>query len=391
MRPWLLGSCVFYNARGGLYGVSYNRGRRRVGGTVSIIFRNKDGDFERLDATLFENEDRLQAYITANPEAIPLYALDEDLQLLMLKREVSTDSGRVDVLGIDQRGGIYLIETKLHSNPDKRNVVAQILDYGASLWRHCAGLDDLLRKFGSSDEFRQKITDHFELEPIAADELFDALNANLKNGVFQFIVLMDNIEPRLKDLILFINQNSQFNIYAVELKYYKKGSLEILAPDLHGAEVQKRVAKRPSALDAARQEFWQGFVDYAAGEQKYAQLSNLSIPRAGYGINILPQGDKDKTGVYLNVWQGRLEVAFWIYQNDRLYHYLLKQRKSLEKDFKEALDFKSERPSKGYTTIGLKTKWQADTEDQSGYFEWLYNTAGLFIKILPGYLTEFKN
>ena len=94
---------------------------------MSIIIRDEEGDFERLDATLFENEDRLQAYITANPEAIPLYELDEGLQLLMLKREVSTDSGRVDVLGIDQKGGIYLIETKLHSNPDKRNVVAQIL------------------------------------------------------------------------------------------------------------------------------------------------------------------------------------------------------------------------------------------------------------------------
>ena len=203
---------------------------------MSIIIRDEKGDFERLDATLFENEDRLQAYITANPEAIPLYTLDEDLQLLMLKREVSTDSGRVDVLGIDQRGGIYLIETKLHSNPDKRNVVAQILDYGASLWRHCDDLDDLLRRFGSSDEFRQKIASHFKLEE-EADELFETLDANLKNGVF--IVPMDNIDPRLKDLIpiLFINQNSQFNIYAVELKYYKKGSLEILSPDPHSMVV----------------------------------------------------------------------------------------------------------------------------------------------------------
>ncbi len=224
---------------------------------MSIIFRNKDGNFERLDATPFENEDRLQAYITANPEAIPLHGLDENLQLLILKREVSTDSGRVDVLGIDQKGGIYLIETKLHSNPDKRNVVAQILDYGASLWRHCDDLDDLLRRFGSSDEFRQKIVDHFELESVAANELFDVLDTNLKNGIFQFIVLMDNIDPRLKDLILFINQNSQFSIYAVELKYYKKGSLEILAPDLHGAEIRKRNSNVSKKFqDSNPADFW---------------------------------------------------------------------------------------------------------------------------------------
>ena len=157
---------------------------------MSIIFRNKDGDFERLDATLFENEDRLQAYITANPEAIPLYALDEDLQLLMLKREVSTDSGRVDVLGIDQRGGIYLIETKAALQPRQAETSSpRCWDYGASLWRRCDDLDDLLRRFGSSDEFRQKIVDHFKLESSEADELFDTLDANLKNGVFQFIVL----------------------------------------------------------------------------------------------------------------------------------------------------------------------------------------------------------
>ena len=68
---------------------------------------------------------------------------------------------------------------------------------------------------------------------------------------------MDNIDPRLKDLILFINQNSQFNIYAIELKYYKKGGLEILAPDLHGAEVRKRAATAGGQFSASSAaDFW---------------------------------------------------------------------------------------------------------------------------------------
>ena len=296
---------------------------------MSIIFRNKDGDFERLDATLFENEDRLQAYITANPEAIPLYALDEDLQLLMLKREVSTDSGRVDVLGIDQRGGIYLIETKLHSNPDKRNVVAQVLDYGASLWRRCDDLDDLLRRFGSSDEFRQKIADRFELVPDAADELFEALDANLKNGVFQFIVLMDNIDPRLKDLILFINQNSQFNIYAVELKYYKKGSLEILAPDLHGAEVKKRV--RQTSRDNANTRYADlyqsiraqlkqaGFNPVGRGGFRGKWRSFQSgYPDVAYATKI----DEDEAWVFIHVRNGT--------NKERIYQGLAKHRNRID-------------------------------------------------------------
>ncbi len=58
IRPWLPESCALCNGQCRLYKFSYDRGRRRVGG--SIIFRNKDDDFERLDVTPSENEDRLQ-------------------------------------------------------------------------------------------------------------------------------------------------------------------------------------------------------------------------------------------------------------------------------------------------------------------------------------------
>lgn len=70
---------------------------------------------------------------------------------------------------------------------------------------------------------------------------------------------MDNIDPKLKDLVLFINQNSQFNIYGVELKYYKKNGSEILAPNLHGAEIKKRVGAssgNSKFLDSTPEEFW---------------------------------------------------------------------------------------------------------------------------------------
>lgn len=65
------------------------------------------------------------------------------------------------------------------------------------------------------------MVDHFGLDPIATDRLFESLGINLKNGIFQFIALVDNINPRPEDLILFINQNARFNIYGIELKHYK--------------------------------------------------------------------------------------------------------------------------------------------------------------------------
>ena len=76
-------------------------------------------------------EEFLQKSIAENPEIVDLKQLDENIRPLIL----GTEFDSIDVLGIDQYGNIYIIETKLFKNPDKRLVVAQVLDYGASLWR----------------------------------------------------------------------------------------------------------------------------------------------------------------------------------------------------------------------------------------------------------------
>ena len=79
---------------------------------------------------------RLQDYILNNSEALPLGELRDDLQFLVVAREFSTAVGPIDAVGIDDRGEVYLIETKLYRNADKRRVLAQVLDYGAALWNH---------------------------------------------------------------------------------------------------------------------------------------------------------------------------------------------------------------------------------------------------------------
>jgi len=54
---------------------------------------------------------------------------------------------------------------------------------------------------------------------------------------------MDSIDDRLKDLIIYINQNSQFDIYAVQLEYYEFEDNEIIIPKIFGVEVKKKVKK----------------------------------------------------------------------------------------------------------------------------------------------------
>jgi hypothetical protein len=68
------------------------------------------------------------------------------------------------------------------------------------------------------------------------------MRANLSKGNFKFVVLMDELEDRLKDLITYVNQNSQFDIYAVQVELYRHEDYEIVIPKIYGAEVKKDVS-----------------------------------------------------------------------------------------------------------------------------------------------------
>jgi hypothetical protein len=190
----------------------------------------------------------LQQYIYENPESIPLYDIKEDIRLLIVAREFSTQSGPIDAVGIDKEGELYLIETKLYRNADKRHVVAQVLDYGASLWRHysdfAAFLGELDRQSQKkwSMSLQQKLQEFFGNSEEEVQKQIDIFRGNLDNGTFKFVVLMDTLHSQLKDLILFLNQYSKFNIYVAEIEYYKFETYEIMIPKLFGAEVKKDIS-----------------------------------------------------------------------------------------------------------------------------------------------------
>ncbi|MBU3978837.1 hypothetical protein KKF69_05970 [Patescibacteria group bacterium] len=217
---------------------------------MSIIVSKNGKGAVKLNKIPFGLEDNIQQYIYNNPESIPLYDIKEDVQLLILAREFSTQSGPIDALGVDIDGEIYLVETKLYKNPDKRTVVAQVLDYGASLWKSHPNFDSFLLKLNTSVQeafhqtVRERLQSFFALDESGVETLILNMSENLEEGNFKFVVLMDTIHDQLKDLILYINQNSKFNIYGVELEYYKHNEFEIIIPKLFGAEVKKDVASK---------------------------------------------------------------------------------------------------------------------------------------------------
>lgn len=250
---------------------------------MAIIITKNGKNAQRISQSSFAYEANLQSFIHENPDTIPLYDIDEDIRLLILAREVPTNSGSIDALGTDENGEVYIVETKLYKNPDKRLVVAQILDYGASI----SGNPDQLEDFKQAIEdkifthfklpFNDKLSQFFELSKEDSQALIDRFNQNLFDGKFRFVVLMDGIEQRLKDLISFLNRNSSFDIFGVELEFYKYEGYEITIPKLFGAEVKKEVNTSSGSYRRRRWDEESFFIEIGKNleEKEVAQIRGL--------------------------------------------------------------------------------------------------------------------
>ena len=214
---------------------------------MAIIISKKGSSIaEIVDKSAFEKEHNIQEYIHEHPESIPVYDIQEDKRLFVAAREFSTESGPIDAIAVDKDGDIYVVETKLYRNPDKRTVVAQALDYGASLWKHMdeSGFIESLDRAAQVKwkmDFGTKVQQFFSLDNDQMDALLETMKRNLREGNLKFVILMDTMDDRLKDLITYVNEKSKFDIFAVQLEYYKHAEYEIVIPKLFGAEVKKDI------------------------------------------------------------------------------------------------------------------------------------------------------
>ena len=211
-----------------------------------IVIRN--GVATRVPSAEFALENAMQTQIAANPGILPLHEIRSGAELVAVVRELSVSSGYIDLLGFDAEGEVYVIETKLARNPDRRTVVAQALDYGAALWTGYAepaaffsAVDELLTRAGSPRLLDAMRAAHGGDEAAAARSL-DRICQNLGNGAFRFLIPMDRIGEGLKDLVRYINENSRFTVYLVELEQYQDGDLTVVVPHLFGAESRKTVS-----------------------------------------------------------------------------------------------------------------------------------------------------
>ena len=188
---------------------------------MNIIINGKIKKVEEIT-----KEKELQGYLEENRSALQI---DEDMKIV--SRELGLITGRTDAIGISD-DYIYIIETKLRKNRDRRNVIAQILDYGTAI-----------EKIGS-DEFFDKLKKKSFDEKIRKfiDSKKKLIIDNQDGGKFIFVILMDKVSKDLKQIISFINSYSKFSIYVIEFNKFSNDGDIIYVPLIHGGESMKKVS-----------------------------------------------------------------------------------------------------------------------------------------------------
>jgi hypothetical protein len=185
-----------------------------------------------LEQVPAEHELQLQEKLKLHPELLPL----EDLGLVgpavVVGRESTLDSGRVDLVLLGNGGDLALVEFKTGpQNPDFRECLAQLLDYGSDLWGmtledfetrvaqryfngiHCppgtaplgTSLDEVL-----SNVWGPAVDD--------AVDWRERLQAQLRDGSFHYVAVAQRFTPPVLRTLQYLNsamKSSRFS--AVEL------------------------------------------------------------------------------------------------------------------------------------------------------------------------------
>lgn len=203
--------------------------------------------------------------------------------------------------------------------------MAQVMDYGAALWKHTNDYNEFMKDLRNryrnkfDEELDEELISIFDMEEEELEEYLDEVKQNLDDGEFRFVILMDQVSSRLKDLILFMNQNSRFDVYAVELDHYKFDDYKISIPKIYGTEVKKSVGSSSKRESWDKESFFEDLnkkvdeSDYSKVKKIFEETKDLGDISYGTGykngsITLRVPLDDDIISIYTIYSNGNIRV-----------------------------------------------------------------------------------
>ena len=208
-----------------------------------VVRPEKGADWRRLESAGYHDEKEFQALLAESPSLIPIAEVREGASpLVAAVREVWLPSaGAIDLLAFSSDGEVTVIECKLVANSDRRQALAQVIDYASEL----QGLDydklnDRVHKMAKSDlaSLVEKGTG-----PDWNEEVFrQGVAAALESGFFNLIIAIDKIDDHLRRMIEYLNRigRPEFRLAGLEMERFKSDIGEVLVRRVYAPQITSR-------------------------------------------------------------------------------------------------------------------------------------------------------
>ena len=199
--------------------------------TTPLVLRGQEA--VRLQRVPFNersfDEGWLQKLIFQHPALIPFHEIEPVFSdSLPVVRELPTPAGPLDILYINPKGFLSLVETKLWRNPEaRRSVVAQIIDYAKEIARWT--YDDLvkaIRQAGlkSSQDPLVEMMKQIAGEDFEEQRFIDQVSKNLRLGRSLLLIVGDGIQEGVEQMASFLQQTPQlgYQLALLEIGIYRE-------------------------------------------------------------------------------------------------------------------------------------------------------------------------
>jgi hypothetical protein len=196
------------------------------------VWQIVDGKLQSVDTTLADHGRRepedLEAWIASEPSIL-------GSDIVLIGRQVATQSGPLDLLGIDKTGNAVIIELKRDRLP--REVLAQAIDYASDVatWSVERLSEECAKYHGKS------------LDDILSDTFDDVDIENLTINEGQRILLVGfGAEPSLERMVEWLSAGYDVNINAIILHYARtaRGEELLMKTAIISAEEEQERIKR---------------------------------------------------------------------------------------------------------------------------------------------------
>jgi len=195
-----------------------------------IIDNNGISTLEKVPLnSKFYNENWIQDICFQSPNLLPVEELEPTFGgMVPICRELSTESGYIDLIYVNQYGFITIGECKLWRNPEaRRKVVGQILDYAKDLakWDYSKFEKRCLKARKDNKKSLFEIIQDFYPD-IDEASFIDNLQNNLSKGRFLLTIIGDGIRGNMEELANYIHRNGNLNftLGLIELPVFKNPS-----------------------------------------------------------------------------------------------------------------------------------------------------------------------